>query len=345
MTTRPKKKKEEGRTQGHEAIAGQEDRGEKGEGEKSEDAREKARAPAQGRPEGRKSREAHRAAANELFGASGRRPKAAPSRGPARGRVTGRRRTVKPAAAAPRVPGVAIKGALGARYTEVLTPAALRFLAELHREFEGAARAHAGGTRRAAGALRRRRPAGLSLRHARDPRRRGLARRADPGRFARPPRRDHRTGRSQDDHQRAQFRRQRLHGGLRGCQFADLGQQHRRPDQSEGSLGRQDRLHRSRHAQALPALRQAGSADRAPARLASRRGASDRRRRADFRRAVRFRALFLSQRAARRSRPAPALISICRSSRRARKRGCGTTCSCSRRSGSAFRTARSGRRC
>ena len=64
MTTRPKKKKEEGRTQGHEAIAGQEDRGEKGEGEKSEDAREKARAPAQGRPEGRKSREAHRAAAN-----------------------------------------------------------------------------------------------------------------------------------------------------------------------------------------------------------------------------------------------------------------------------------------
>ncbi len=44
---------------------------------------------------------------------------------------------MKPAAAAPRVPGVAIKGALGARYTEVLTPAALRFLAELHREFEG----------------------------------------------------------------------------------------------------------------------------------------------------------------------------------------------------------------
>ena len=38
----------------------------------------------------------------------------------------------------PRVPGVAIKAALGPRYGEVLTPAALRFLAELHRTFEAA---------------------------------------------------------------------------------------------------------------------------------------------------------------------------------------------------------------
>ena len=40
--------------------------------------------------------------------------------------------------AAPRVEGVAIIGKLGPRFTEVLTPGALRFLADLHREFEAA---------------------------------------------------------------------------------------------------------------------------------------------------------------------------------------------------------------
>src|SRR5215470_9223187 len=34
------------------------------------------------------------------------------------------------------VAGVAIKGETGPRYEEILTPAALRFLAELHRRFE-----------------------------------------------------------------------------------------------------------------------------------------------------------------------------------------------------------------
>ena len=53
--------------------------------------------------------------------------------------------------AVPRVAGVAIKGKLGPRYAEMLTPAALRFLAELHREFEARARAAARGARRAAG--------------------------------------------------------------------------------------------------------------------------------------------------------------------------------------------------
>jgi malate synthase len=71
-------------------------------------------------------------------GASGRRLKSVVRRGPARGRVAARRRIAKPAAVAPRVPGVAIKGPLGPRYAEILTPAALRFLADLHREFEAA---------------------------------------------------------------------------------------------------------------------------------------------------------------------------------------------------------------
>jgi malate synthase len=73
-----------------------------------------------------------------LLGVSGRRLKPVARRGPARGRVTARPRIVKPAAVAPRVAGVAIKAPLGPRYGEVLTPAALRFLAELHREFEAA---------------------------------------------------------------------------------------------------------------------------------------------------------------------------------------------------------------
>ena len=71
-----------------------------------------------------------------LLSVSGRRAKSVASRGPARGRVSARPRTAKPAPAVPRVPGIAIKAPLGPRYTEVLTPAALRFLADLHREFE-----------------------------------------------------------------------------------------------------------------------------------------------------------------------------------------------------------------
>jgi malate synthase len=52
--------------------------------------------------------------------------------------VAARRRVAKPSAVVPRVPGVAIKAPLGPRYAEILTPAALRFLADLHREFEAA---------------------------------------------------------------------------------------------------------------------------------------------------------------------------------------------------------------
>jgi hypothetical protein len=72
------------------------------------------------------------------LGASGRRLKVIVRRGPARSRVAARRRIAKPSAVAPRVPGVAIKAPLGPRYAEILTPAALRFLADLHREFEAA---------------------------------------------------------------------------------------------------------------------------------------------------------------------------------------------------------------
>jgi malate synthase len=69
------------------------------------------------------------------FAPSGRR-NAVAGRGPARGRVSPRRQSAKPAARVPRVAGVAITGAMRPRYAEVLSPAALRFLADLHREFE-----------------------------------------------------------------------------------------------------------------------------------------------------------------------------------------------------------------
>ncbi|MEA2929495.1 MAG: malate synthase, partial [Hyphomicrobiales bacterium] len=54
----------------------------------------------------------------------------------ARPRVAARRRVLKSTAGTPRVPGVVIKGKLGPRYREVLNPPALRFLADLHREFD-----------------------------------------------------------------------------------------------------------------------------------------------------------------------------------------------------------------
>ena len=46
-----------------------------------------------------------------------------------------------------------------------------------------------------------------------------------PRDLAGPPRGNHRSRRSQDDHQRAEFRRQRVHGRFRGLQLADLAQQ------------------------------------------------------------------------------------------------------------------------
>ncbi len=116
----------------------------------------------------------------------------------------------------------------------------------------------------------------------------------------------------------------------------------------EGQINLKDRwagkleLHRSaKRSKRYQISRQAGGADRAPARLASRRGAPHRRRRADLGIAVRFRPLLLPQRqGADRSRHRPLFLSA-QARDATRKRGCGTTCSCSRRSGSAFRTARS----
>ena len=186
---------------------------------------------------------------------------------------------------------------MGPRYAEVLTPAALRFLAELHRAFEGprerllAARAEQ-QQRYDAGELPDFRPGTKVIRDDPDWRVAPIP----------PDLQDRRVEITGPVDRKMIVNAlnsgaQRLHGGFRGRQCADLGQQHRGPDQPEGPLGRQARLRRSGEPQALPARRQSRGADRAAARLASGRRAPDGRRRADLRRAVRFRALLLPQRA------------------------------------------------
>ena len=96
---------------------------------------------------------------------------------------------------------------MGPRYDEILTDEAQAFLAELHRNFEPRRRElllRARGETEAAMTRARCRISCLRRRSVRDTRVEG---RADPGRPAEPPRRDHRPGRPQDDRQCAQFRR------------------------------------------------------------------------------------------------------------------------------------------
>ncbi len=83
-------------------------------------------------------RKAPMRATRRHLASAGRRQKSAARPRRARARMTARRRPAKQSAAIPRPPGVAIKGKLGPRYGEVLSPGALRFLADLHREFEAA---------------------------------------------------------------------------------------------------------------------------------------------------------------------------------------------------------------
>ena len=173
----------------------------------------------------------------------------------------GRRRSSSPArrspmTAHPAAPGIHVHAKPGARQAEIsqqgraglpcgLAPALRRPPARAPGAAHGAAEAV---RRRAASAFPDRDEAGA---------RRRLEGRADPGRPARPPGRDHRPGRPQDDHQRAELGRQGVHGRLRGRLLAHVRQHDRGPGQSEGSLGRRDRLHRSGHRQGLRAREQA----------------------------------------------------------------------------------------
>ncbi len=117
-----------------------------------------------------------------------------------------------------------------AGYEDILTPGRPRLPGQV---------ASAGGTKAPAAAscprqrqarYDGRRAAGFPGGHQGDPRIE-LDGGADPGRSAGPPRGDHRPGRAQDDHQRAELRREGVHGRLRRFIRAELRQSARRPDQ------------------------------------------------------------------------------------------------------------------
>jgi malate synthase len=136
MTTTPKRRKKTGkkaRKSAAKKAAG------KTRGKKAARRRKKAR-PARA-AKSRVKRKAPTRAMRRPLASVGRRLKSAARPSAARRtrpRVAARRRVAKPHAAGPRVPGVAIKGKLGPRYREILSPPALRFLADLHRAFEAA---------------------------------------------------------------------------------------------------------------------------------------------------------------------------------------------------------------
>src|SRR5213083_1377702 len=98
--------------------------------------------------------------------------------------------------------GVEIRAPALSEAARVLTPAALSFVAKLHRAFES--RRHDLLARRAA--------------------RQGMDDCTAAERFAGPSRRDHRADRPQNGDQRAQLGRLHFYGGLRGRQLPDLGQ-------------------------------------------------------------------------------------------------------------------------
>ena len=142
MTTRPKKKKKKKAAKRARKSAAKKNPAKKSaaKAKSTKAAKTRGTRPARPRATAPKIAPASKRAAQRRFAllsVSGRRAKSIPNRGPARGRVTARPHAAKPMPRAPRVPGVSIKGALGRRSIEVLTPAALRFLAALHREFAG----------------------------------------------------------------------------------------------------------------------------------------------------------------------------------------------------------------
>ena len=191
--------------------------------------------------------------------------------------------------------GMTVHGAPPADAARVLTPEALEFVATLSRRFE----------RTRSDLLRRRArqqadfDAGeLPGLPSGDGGRRGgrLEGRRDA---AGPPEalgRDHRARRAQDDDQRAQLGRRRLHGRLRGLPLADLGQRRRRPGQPDRRRAPGDRARAARR-KILPAEPDDRDAARPAARLAPVREARHRRRRAGLRQPLRFRPLLLPQRA------------------------------------------------
>ena len=128
-------------------------------------------------------------------------------------------------------PGVDVLGRLSPGFAEILTQPALAFVAKLARQVRSRAGAscwRARTERQAefdAGKLPDFLPETRAIREG------DWTVAPVPARPAGPPRRNHRPDRPQDGHQRAQLRRERVHGGLRGLEHADVEQHDRGADQ------------------------------------------------------------------------------------------------------------------
>ena len=124
-----------------------------------------------------------------------------------------------------------IKGSMHPRFEEILTPEALAFVAKLDGAHSGR-RAELLAARRERGKrISAGEPVDFLTSTAEIRSRRRLAGRpagAGPGG---PARGDHRPADPQDEHQRAELRREGVDGRLRGRHLAELDQRHRRPDQ------------------------------------------------------------------------------------------------------------------
>ena len=152
--------------------------------------------------------------------------------------------------------------------------------------------------------------------------------------------------RPQDGHQRAQLRREGVHGRLRGCQLADLGEHHPGADQPAGCRSAARSTLRQPRGQAVRAERR-----RPPSLLVRPRGwhLPEKHVLIDGQpisgAPVRLRPVLLPQRQEPCSPRAAARTSTCRSWRATWRRGCGTMSSCWRSRNWASRRARSARRC
>ena len=227
----------------------------------------------------------------------------------------------------------------------VLTDDALAFLGALHERFEPRRRELLDARAAAPRADRRRRDARLPGRAPSEIREGDWQVAPAPARPAGPARRDHRPGRPQDGHQRAELGRARASWPTsrtrcrrRGANVvAGPGQ----PDRRDRG---HDRVHRRRRAR-VQARRRGRDAARAPARLAPGREARARRRRAGRGRLRRRRALPACATPGACSTRARARSSTCPRWSRTSRRGCGPRSSRSSRASSGSTRGRSRPRC
>ena len=139
--------------------------------------------------------------------------------------------------------GVEVRASLPAEYATILTAEALDFVATLQRAFDARRRELLRAVPRSAQLDQGWLPDFLPETRM-SAKATGRSRPCRPN--PRPPRRDHRAGRPQDGHQRAQLRGEGVHGGLRGRQHAHLGQPHPGPDQPARRIRRTIDIRQSR---------------------------------------------------------------------------------------------------